>query len=250
MVVALNFDYSTSLSSFLGLSMTAPTHHSHQSSQTIKFSNAIRLVSRDLEADSQKLHSIPALYRKYEIKQRRLYDVINVWAAIGCAAREGFEDLRWLGRDKIAAALLTAKEQFGIDNPRNSLAALFSTENCVGLAPLTTRLLMLYAALQVDVLDLRQVSSFFSRGTQRYKTTLCKLYQIGVILEAMGVTSKTENACEIQLMAPFNTALRECDEKNPMAIANLLNRGNQNASEIEVRRREYYAIPQKTLSDV
>jgi hypothetical protein len=175
--------------------------------------------------------------------------VINVWTAIGCAARDGLDQLRWLGRDKIVDELQRTKDRFGIDNERNSLASLFPTETCVGLAPLTTRLLMLYAALKLQILDLRQASSFFSRGTTRYKTTLCKLYQIALILGAMDMAERTDNVCEVKVLPPFSTALHESAEKNPLAIANLLNRATVSEGALAARRREFQAATQGRTLD-
>jgi hypothetical protein len=89
------------------------------------------------------------------------------------------------------------------------------------------------------VLDLRKASSFFSRGAGRYKTTLSKLYQITLILGALGVTERHCNVCEVRILAPFTQLL--CDEKDarPLSIPSLLNHRSENRRFIEESRAEF-----------
>jgi hypothetical protein len=205
----------------------------------MRFRNAIRLIVSELDADPNRTHAIQDFHKKYGIKQRRLYDVVNVFTAIGCASREGFDQLVWHGRSRIIEELRRAKESCGIDDSSISLSSLFPADNCVGLAPLTTSFLLLFGAMRVDILDLRKVSLFFSRGTVRYKTTLCKLYQIALILGAMDITGRTENVCEVRISEPFSTFLHEGKDANPMAIGNLLSRRTRNDDFVTTRRNEY-----------
>jgi hypothetical protein len=206
--------------------------------QSTKFREVIVAAANDLDRNSSRAYSIPQICRRHQIKRRRLYDVINVFTAIGCASRGGWDDLVWHGRDRIFPELERMKDLFGIDNDSISLTALFPVNNSVSLTSLTVSFLLLFPAIQVDILDLRRVSSFFSRDTPRYKTTLCKLYQIALILSAMKITERTDNACEIRLLPPFTAILKRQEDPNPLAITNLLNRRPRDYR-MERRRREY-----------
>jgi hypothetical protein len=109
----------------------------------------------------------------------------------------------------------------------------------VSLTSLTRSFLLLYAALKTDTLDIRRASAFFSRHTGRYKSTLCKLYQISLIFNALDIAERTESACEVKILAPFTKLLGSDDEANPMAIANLLNRAIDRGAHLEGRRQEF-----------
>jgi hypothetical protein len=137
----------------------------------------------------------------------------------------------------ILPRLLHEKQTGRINNYQLSLSKLFPRDKCVGLASLTMAFLMLFPAIGTEVLNLHDVSAFFSRDTRRYKITLCKLYQITRILCALKVTERTSNTCEVQIRAPFTLLLE--DMTNPMAIENLLNRPSTGA-EFRQRREEFH----------
>jgi len=206
--------------------------------QNTRFRAAILAVVNDLDRNASRAASIPQICRRHQIKRRRLYDVINVFTAIGCASRGVMDDLVWHGRDRISSELQRARDSLGVTNPTISLASMFPVDNCVSLSTLTTSFLLLFTAIQVDILDLRRVSSFFSRETARYKTTLCKLYQITLILNSLSITERTDNVCEIRLLAPYTDLLKYEADPNPLAITNLLNRPGRQCA-IEQRRQEF-----------
>jgi hypothetical protein len=209
--------------------------------QNTKFRNAIHAIVNDLEKDPPRTHSVVHLHRRHQIKRRRLYDVINVFTAVGCATRLGSEEIIWHGRSRIYSELSRAKETTRVDSSL-SLAELFPSDSCVSLSSLTVSFVLLYAALRVEVLDLRKVSAFFSRQVGRYKTTLCKLYQIALILGALEVTERHCNVCEIKLRQAFTQLLYDAPDANPLSIPNLLNKhGEQKV--YEDRRAEFAKFP-------
>jgi hypothetical protein len=212
------------------------------SQNKIKFATTIRTMVAELEQAQGTVYSIPTLSKRHQIKRRRFYDVTNIFTTIGCATRSGTDELTWHGISKILPRLLEEKQKSNITNYQLSLAALFLQDNCVGLSSLTTSLLMIFPAIGRDVLNLRDVSAFFSRDTQRYKTTLCKLYQITLILGALEITERTENACEVRIKAPFTRILADEEEENPLAIERLLNRPNSNDAALEERRAEFHKV--------
>jgi hypothetical protein len=147
------------------------------------------------------------------------------------------EEIVWFGRGEIMAKLQREKEGLGISNAEVGMSALFPPENSVGLTSLTIAFLMLFPALGTYKIDLRDASSFFARSTTKYKTVLCKLYQIAVILGALGLTNKTQNMCEVRILPLLEGLLRNDD--NPMAIGRLLNRPLGGIDPFQARRDEY-----------
>jgi hypothetical protein len=213
--------------------------------QNTKFRNAVHSIVQSLDSVPSGIHSILGFHHRYQIKRRRLYDVVNVFAAIGCAVRINGEEIGWHGRDSIFPELVRLKTAASIDDSHLSLAELFPADNCVSLSSLTVSFILLYAALRIEVIDLRRASSFFSRSGGRYKTTLCKLYQIVLILSGVSVTERHSNVCEIKILPPFTQLLYDEKEARPLSIPSLLNHSNDNPRFIEERRAEFakFLIP-------
>ncbi|OHT09086.1 hypothetical protein TRFO_04669 [Tritrichomonas foetus] len=172
--------------------------------QTANFRKQIKgfVAFLDSAGIGQK-HSFTSIYDLFQVKRRRLYDVINVLTAIGCSTRSGTDDMIWNGKTQILNQLKVLKENYRINNMNMSIDELFPVNNCVSLSSLTVAFLLLFAALNFDTIDLRNACAFFSRQTNRYKTTLCKMYQIILILGALDVVSKTQSVCQIKLLPPY-----------------------------------------------
>ncbi|OHT16430.1 hypothetical protein TRFO_02686 [Tritrichomonas foetus] len=211
--------------------------------------SSIQAFVKSFEGDMENTQQISVLSTKFNIKRRRLYDVINVLEAIGCCEKSGLDSVRWYGLNNITVTLDKLKIEKHIHDPLKNLCDMFPVPCCVGISSLTQSFLLMFFALKTDRIDLRYVSQFFSRTTTRYKTTLCKLYQICYILSAIGVTTRTSQVCEITLNSPFyNEEVIEAfdddyqknsnEHEEQFAISNLLNHPNKNGINYIHRRRE------------
>jgi hypothetical protein len=209
------------------------------SPQKIKFAAAIHSIIVELEKERGRTHALSLLHQQHQIKRRRLYDITNVFTAVGCATRSTTEDIRWEGINRILPCLKAEKEKLGVANYATPLSTLFPPDNCVGLTSLTVTFIMLFAATDSNVLNMCEVSAFFSRDVQRYKTTLSKLYQITLILGALEITERTETPGEVRLRAPFDEILG--DGGSPWAIESLLNRSISKTEALNARREEFRA---------
>jgi hypothetical protein len=83
--------------------------------------------------------TIIALSCRFAIKPRRLYDVINVFVALGCCHRSGIDGFRWHGLNQSIGRLRELRESRGMDDTNRSLSDLFPITTCVGIANLTPR---------------------------------------------------------------------------------------------------------------
>jgi hypothetical protein len=209
--------------------------------ENTKFRRAIQSMVAELDHNPNRTHETLRICEKSQVKRRRLYDVVNVFIALGCATRSGIDELVWHGRSRIFTNLREQRMRLGIDDDRASLSQLFPVDNCVSLTALTSSFLLLFGAVRSETLDLRTVSAFFSRNTARYKSTLCKLYQISLILGALGIIERTEKICEVKLLPPFHELL-VTDDDHPLAIVNLLNRPIAREIPIQARLREFHGI--------
>jgi hypothetical protein len=207
-----------------------------------KFSATVRAIIAELGQIPNQPQAIAILHRRHQINRRRLYDVINIFTTIGCATRTDSDHITWHGVHGVLEWLIAEKRARGIANPQLSLLQLFPQENSVGLASLASSLLLIFPAIRQEILNLRDVSGFFARDTQRYKTTLCKLYQITLILGALEVTERAENPCEVRIRAPFAKVIDVDADENPLAIEWLLNRATRSADISDARRAEFRSV--------
>ena len=207
----------------------------------------IQLV-REFETNPENSKAITLLSTRFNIKRRRLYDVINVFSSIGCCQKSSLDQIFWKGTDKILPELTRLRIEKKIDDPNKTLADLFPLNSCIGISNLTICFLLMFYALKSNKVDIRFVGQFLSRETGRYKTTLCKLYQISYILSTIGVTTRSEQVCEVIMNPPF---ISEVDiykgepppKQNFMDIESLLNRPVNTPNHSQ--QTEHYALQRR-----
>jgi len=164
---------------------------------------SIQTLVKEFENNPQSTHAITSLSTRYGIKRRRLYDVVNVLTSIGCCQKTCLDNVSWLGKSHIMSEINRLRMLKQIDNQGKTLSELFPVDGCIGISNLTICFMLMFFAQQTNKIDLRFVGQFFSRNTGRYKTTLCKLYQICYILSALGITSRTQTVCEVVINPPY-----------------------------------------------
>jgi hypothetical protein len=108
------------------------------------------------------------------------------------------------------------------------------------MAKLTAALVLVFRALRTDTVDLRLIAHLFSRQTTRYKSTLCKLYQIAFVLCAAGICRRTGQVCEVVLVDGYVDfqVVSEPAAEEPLGIRNLLNRQSEELEAVMRRRKE------------
>jgi hypothetical protein len=203
----------------------------------------IMLLIAELDRHAQQPVAIPLLSARFNIKTRRLYDFINILSAVGCCRKSGVDHLIWIGRSQIPGFVAELRRVRGIDNPDRSLCDLFPVFDCVGIANLTSCFLLVFPALRTNRLDLRFVGYLFSLRMSRYKSTLCKLYQIVFVLCAAGVCNRTSQACQVVLLDayidfPIIHIDGAADPGGPLGIESLLNRKKEVLNFVTRRRKE------------
>jgi hypothetical protein len=208
----------------------------------------IACLINELDQHACEPVSVAPLTTRFSIKARRLYDFINILSAIGCCRKSGLGHLIWLGRHQIPTYVANLGTTMNIDNPEKTLCDLFPVSDCVGMANLTLRFMLMFRAIRVNQLDLRFVGNLFARKTSRYKSTLCKLYQIAFVLCAAGICIRTSQVCQVVLTPGYvDFPLVEPEkavEADPRQIFSLLNQrsGNDFIDCVFRRRKEIHAI--------
>jgi hypothetical protein len=217
-----------------------PTPETAKSRAKLPFDTLVQVLVAEIQECPQKTQSMDELHHRFQVKRRRLYDVTNILIVLGAAARSNAEEITWLGEDQILPSLLKQKQAMNVMNLQIPLSVLFPRDNCVSFTTLAMAVLMMFPAIGTERLNLRDISAFFSRDTQRYKTTICKLYQITLILGALGIMQRTENPCEVKIIQPYTDLLMDGTlNNNPMALSRLLSRPSWSADIMKDRRREF-----------
>ena len=107
--------------------------------------------------------------------------------------------------------------------------------------------------MEYQYINIKDFGWFISQGGKKFKTTLCKLYHITHILEAVGIIRKTDKPGESYLCDEFfiSASASIDDELTPISICNLLNRHNSKviSKAIRKRRNEYIAELERMNSE-
>jgi hypothetical protein len=196
----------------------------------------------ELERNPREPLTIRSVSRRFGIKSRRLYDVFNVFISLGCCQKLDADGYAWHGLNQAPGRLREVRQLRGADDPRRSLADLFPDADCVGIANLTSSFLLLYYVVKMSVLDIRVAACLFAKGNNRFKPTLCKLYQISFVLCAVGITTRTASMAEIALTSDYLDFVvlppKKTSEAEPASLEALLNHRDSDSAYIYRRRRE------------
>jgi hypothetical protein len=201
---------------------------------------SIQVLLRAMDESKGNAHSISMLSQVSGIKRRRIYDILNVLESIGCCRRTDLDQVEWLGFTNAESVVADLASAFLTTFANSSLASVFPCPCSVGTSDLTISFLRLFFGAGTVTIDLRTASNFFSRGTARYKTTLCKLYQITYILSAIEVIQKTGNVCEVVLSPLYAQYLYKCPDRvppDPISLQGMLNNREQQGLEQSFRDR-------------
>lgn len=204
------------------------------------------------KCNSQEINIDKACF-KYGFQKRRFYDVLNVLESVGCCTKINPEIVVWHGRENIPETLETLQYTYKVNLPSSSLEDIFKNQQSIGISNLTIMLVLCFLVMRVYTLDIKQVAMFLSRSNNRYKTTLCKLYQITHILESAGIISRSLVPCVFILnknYVRFVDIGKVKDDENPLSLTNLLNDHSSVGPElaIEQRRVEFFMGYKKIAS--
>lgn len=202
------------------------------------FRNTIQAFVNTVKKGSS--YTITKICEEFKFQRRRLYDVINVLESVGCCKKASIDSIIWKGIDGITPMLLEQQEIYRINRLDVRLGDLFQEERCISIGHLTIVYMMMFFALRQQGLDLRAIAVYLSRNNGRFKTTLCKLYQISHILEAAGIIRRGILAGETSLCDRFFKFAAPDSAGRLMSISMLLNRPRDDLVDwVEQRRKEF-----------
>ena len=206
------------------------------------FRASILLFIDTVERRPNSTYLISEISNRFGFQRRRFYDVINVLEAVGCCQKANVDAFLWLGLSNVKNTLKKIGTLRGIFSYEQQMEQIFECIPIVTISKLTQDFVLSFIALNKRVLDIKQISTFLSRNNGRFKTVLCKLYQISHILEIVGIIGKTAIPGEVTLRAdyfPDSVPITKQKEntnctKNLLEIENLLNKPNNNTIETNI----------------
>jgi hypothetical protein len=200
------------------------------------FGASIRAFVNHAESNIPKDYTISELLRAFQFQRRRFYDVVSVLAAVGCCSKLSSEALHWNGIVAIPGALLRMQCAAGADLPETTLAYIIAPESLFSISRLTVAFIMCFLVLRMPRLSIKNVSRYLTRGGRRWKSTLCKLYQVAHILEASGILERSAVTGEVIVSARFFHPVDIICNTSPFGLNSILNR-ERPAEEVTVQRR-------------
>lgn len=213
------------------------------------FKNSTLDFIKHCKQSSESKYDIRQTSEMFGFKQRRFYEVINVFETIGCCPKIDEETFIWIGFEQIKFTIERMANDHGVFHPNYGLDDIFTNHGCISVQRVTEEFLLLYVSLEQRKLNIIQAATFLSRHNEHEKTTRCKLYQVAAILEIAKIIKKADRPSEFELSSEYFISSSEKIMKkspDPSSILSLLNRPepfcmDSICATIRKRNREYYA---------
>ena len=216
--------------------------HNKDKHETSSFRLSTLAFIKNCESDPSCRFDIRNTSAKLGFNQRRFYDVLHVLEKIGCCPKVDQDTFIWLGIDQAKICIQRIAELSGAFNPQRTMKQMFSCSGCVSIPQVTEDFLLLFVALDTQVLNVIEASTFLSLNDTRERTTRCKLYQVAAILDLCGILKKTERTSEFRLNDEFFiSSSRRIEQEEQMSIGSLLSRDTPGYTNPTIlKRREEY----------
>ena len=167
--------------------------------KSLAFQDSISKFIDYVTENKEENHRILNICNQFNFQRRRFYDVLNILEALGICHKLNTDTFSWLGFEKITTTITNKIQEKGIMNPNIGLEIIFPMEEKILISKLTINFILCFVAIQEQCLSLQAVAQYLSRNNNRFKTTLCKLYQIVYILVLIGVIEKRSVPSEVAL---------------------------------------------------
>lgn len=132
------------------------------------------------------------------VKRKTVFDFMSIMCALGIASKATSNEFLWRGAHRLddAVAFVT---QARSDSPDRTLDQEFTCAKDASLGNISLLLLKLFAALGVDVLDLRKVATLLGKH-HRYPSMLRRLVTISSCLQVVNVVRMLPHGETVELV--------------------------------------------------
>jgi hypothetical protein len=167
------------------------------------FRECIRAFAVTFSTLPPGIYETSAIERDFSFQRRRLYDLINVLVAIGCCRKNTDDTIFWLGLRAVLETFKKLKESLESVNGKVDANCIIPAGHMICVSSLTVGLITCFIGQKKRVMNIKKLAALLSRKNGRFKTTLCKLYQVTHILEALGVMQKSDVTGEVVLCKEY-----------------------------------------------
>lgn len=187
------------------------------------FRSDIKKFVCEAEKHLTQNYNVSRICEDYGFQKRRLYDVVNVLDALGCCKKNGVDNIVWLGLKNVSTTIQDFKKMVDENN-----IVPIPDKNCISISTLSKSFILMFLTKKTNTLDIKQMANWLSKENGRYKTTLCKLYQISFILESVGIVFKDEKKTgQIYIDKKYYDSQKEInDQSEAYSVSSLLSRPN------------------------
>lgn len=207
--------------------------------------SAIQLITECREKHD-KIMNCRIMSKKLNMERRRFYDIINVLDGIDLFKKLDADSFIWMGTENSRKRIQQIAITRGVFDSTKRLEDVFPSKKCISITQISLDIILIFAALQVRRIDLKDLSYFLSRNNGREKTMICKLYQAAAIFELAGIIEKTKNIGEFAITEDYYLQFNE----DPTFINTLLNRKTYQSDFIARRNDEFNATHMKKKKSI
>ncbi|EAY03440.1 hypothetical protein TVAG_412440 [Trichomonas vaginalis G3] len=194
-------------------------------------------------------YDIKSISNKMGFRQRRFFEVVAVFEALGVCPKIDQDSFLWIGFENIKHTIERIATSRGAFLPEFSLDSIFSYKGCISVQKVTEEFILLFIALELRKINLIEAAAYLARSNEREKTIKCKLYQVAAVLEIANIIRKTDKPSEFELLPEyFISASEKMSPKtpDPSILYSLLSRPEPFCPDVGIpvissRLNEYYS---------
>lgn len=210
------------------------------------FRTSLEKLVRFLEQHSGEVIDLDKLSNQFGIQRRRLSDVVTILASMGYCTTSERLHITQLGLPNVKKWYKVHKTEKNFRDESKDLQSFFDGDCTVTLNWLTVAFIDIFGILESQQIDLHAAAAFLSRNVKNFKTVLCKLYIISMVLEIVGFLEKESGRHVVRLTKEANDVLDL--NKSPIKTLSIDFLTSRYSECVEKRRRAYIEAASQSSS--
>lgn len=204
------------------------------------FRSSLQKIVDFLQAHSGEAIDLDKLSNQFKIQRRRLSDVVTILSSISFCSLTERKYVTYLGLSIVKSWYTQHKIEKKFRDESKDLLQYFDGDCTVTLNWLTVAFIDIFGILESQQLDLHGAAAFLSRNIKNFKTVLCKLYIISMVLDIIGFLEKESGRHVVRLTKEGNNVLDI--SSSPMKTLSIDFLTSKYSDCIEKRRRAYVSV--------
>lgn len=202
------------------------------------FRTSLQKMADFLEQHSCERIELEKLGNQFGIQKRRLSDVVTVLSSIGyCTVVERLH-VTHIGMSGVKKWYQVHKIEKNFRDESKELLSFFDGDCTVTLNWLAVAFIDIFGVLEAHQVDLHAAAAFLSRNVKNFKTVLCKLYIISMVLDIIGFLEKESGHHAVRLTKQAADLL-DLNDTSPIRTLSIDFLTSRYSEVVEKRRRAY-----------